>query len=67
MLVVSDLEDLFLPLPEDILVNLADSEAAILNLLDSFPSIFRETKAAEGGASPHSRCAAIEGNARAKR
>mmetsp|Transcript_31268 Transcript_31268/g.56012 ORF Transcript_31268/g.56012 Transcript_31268/m.56012 type:complete len:954 (-) Transcript_31268:52-2913(-) len=47
MLVVSDLEDLFLPLPDDILVPLAESESAILNLLDSLPSIFRETKVNE--------------------
>ena len=47
MLVVSDLEDLFLPLPDDILVPLAESEAAILNLLDSLPSIFGETKVNE--------------------
>lgn len=44
MLVVSDLEDLFLPLPDDILVPLSESESAILNLLDSLPNIFRETK-----------------------
>jgi len=47
MLVVSDLEDLFLPLPDDILVNAADSEGAILTLLDSIPEIFRETKVNE--------------------
>jgi len=47
MLVVSDLEDLFLPLAEDILVPLSESEGAILNLLDSLPTIFRETKVNE--------------------
>ena len=47
MLVVSDLEDLFLPLPDDILVPLAESEAAIVNLLDSLPSIFGDTKVNE--------------------
>ena len=47
MLVVSDLEDLFLPLPDDILVPLAESETAIVNLLDSLPSIFGETKVNE--------------------
>merc|ERR1719460_168283 len=44
MLVVSDLEDLFLPLPDDILVNAYESESAIMNLLDSLPVIFQETK-----------------------
>jgi len=47
MLVVSDLEDLFLPLPEDILVNASESGDAIVNLLDSLPTIFRETKTNE--------------------
>merc|ERR1719265_2620440 len=47
MLVVSDLEDLFLPLPEDILVNAAESGDAIVNLLDQLPTIFRETKTNE--------------------
>lgn len=47
MLVVSDLEDLFLPLPDDILVNVADSESSILSLLDSLPVIFRDTKVSE--------------------
>lgn len=44
MLVVSDLEDVFLPLPDDILVHVSESEATILNLLDSLPGLFRETK-----------------------
>lgn len=47
MLVVSDLEDLFLPLPDDILVPLSESEGAILNLLESLPTIFAETKVNE--------------------
>jgi len=47
MLVVSDLEDLFLPLPDDILVNATDSEAAIMRLLDDLPNIFAETKVNE--------------------
>jgi len=47
MLVVSDLEDLFLPLPDDILVPIAESESTILTLLDSLPTIFGETKVNE--------------------
>eukprot|EP00927_Polykrikos_kofoidii_P024008 TRINITY_DN21923_c0_g1_i1.p1 TRINITY_DN21923_c0_g1~~TRINITY_DN21923_c0_g1_i1.p1 ORF type:complete len:930 (-),score=126.08 TRINITY_DN21923_c0_g1_i1:107-2785(-) len=43
MLVVSDLADLFLPIPGDILVNVSDSESAIMNLLESLPEMFRET------------------------
>jgi len=47
MLVVSDLEDLFLPLPDDMLVHVSESENAILTLLDSLPSIFGDTKVNE--------------------
>lgn len=47
MLVVADLEDLFLPLPDDILVNASESEGAIMNLLDSLPTMFQETKISE--------------------
>merc|ERR550532_3377932 len=47
MLVVSDLEDLFLPLPDDMLVHLSDSNEAIMNLLDSLPIMFTETKVNE--------------------
>lgn len=47
MLVVSDLEDLFLPLPDDILVPISESENAIMTLLDALPTLFRETKASE--------------------
>jgi len=43
MLVVSDLEDLFLPLPDDILVPIKESESAIMTLLDSLPTIFGDT------------------------
>lgn len=41
MLVVSDITDVILPLPEDILVNLADSRAVVESLLDSLPSMFK--------------------------
>jgi len=47
MLVVSDLEDLFLPLPDDILVNATESEGAIISLLDSLPTLFAETKVSD--------------------
>merc|ERR550532_598823 len=47
MLVVSDLEDLFLPLPDDMLVHINESETAIMTLLDSLPSIFGDTKVNE--------------------
>jgi len=47
MLVVSDLEDLFLPLPDDILVPISESESSIITLLDALPTMFRETRASE--------------------
>jgi len=43
MLVVSDLEDLFLPLPDDILVPISESESTIITLLDSLPTMFGDT------------------------
>ena len=39
MLVVSDVDDLFLPCPEDLLVNLADSRQSFEMLLDSLPRL----------------------------
>lgn len=47
MLVVSDLDDLFLPLPDGILVNLSDCEASILGLLDTLPALFSATSITE--------------------
>ena len=41
MLVVSDITDVIMPSPEDLLVNLADSRDIIEALLDSLPSMFQ--------------------------
>lgn len=41
MLVVSDVSDVIMPLPEDLLVNLADSRAIVETLLDSLPTMFK--------------------------
>ena len=38
--VVADIEETFLPLPDDLLVNLADSRAVVEALLDSLPQMF---------------------------
>ena len=46
MLVVSDVADVIMPLPEDLLVNLCDSKKVVMTLLDSLPSMF---KASSGG------------------
>lgn len=40
MLVVSDVNDIIMPLPEDLLVNLQDSRNVINSLLDSIPVMF---------------------------
>lgn len=41
MLVVSDITDVIMPLPEDLLVNLNDSRAVVDTLLDSLPAMFK--------------------------
>ena len=45
MLVVSDVTDVILPLPEDILVNLAESRAVVEALLDALPTMFKQQHA----------------------
>lgn len=40
MIVVNDLEDLFLPIPDDLLVNVSEAKDLILNLLDMFHNMF---------------------------
>ncbi|KAI9315475.1 hypothetical protein BX666DRAFT_1955853 [Dichotomocladium elegans] len=43
MLIVSDLDDVFLPQPENLLANLGDSMDAIKLLLEKLPSMFKST------------------------
>lgn len=43
MLVVGDLEDVFLPKPSDILVNLVEAKAAIESLLTRLGEMFKDT------------------------
>lgn len=45
MLVVSDLEDVFLPKPADILLNLTESRAGLEALLGRIPDMFLESHA----------------------
>ncbi|KAM0932236.1 putative Zinc finger, Sec23/Sec24-type, sec23/Sec24, trunk domain, sec23/Sec24, helical [Dioscorea sansibarensis] len=52
MMVVSDLEDMFLPLPDDLLVNLSDSRTAIDTLLDILPSMFQDSVNVESALGP---------------
>ena len=41
MLVVSDINDVIMPSPDDLLVNLAESRSLVDSLLDSLPSMFQ--------------------------
>jgi len=43
MHVVSDVSDIILPLPDDLLVNLQESRAVVESLLDSIPTMFRNS------------------------
>lgn len=40
-MVITDLEEIFLPLPDDLLVNLSDSRNVVDTFLDSLPSMFQ--------------------------
>ncbi|CAD7930761.1 unnamed protein product [Amoebophrya sp. A25] len=44
MVVVSDLDDIFLPLPDDIIVNLTENVDNLCNLLDQIPHLFKDSK-----------------------
>ena len=47
MMVMTDPENFFLPQPEDLLVNLADSYELVINLLDNMPNYFVKTNQVE--------------------
>lgn len=44
MLVVTDIEAMYLPQPEDLIVNLSESIDLITSLLDSLPTLFSKTQ-----------------------
>lgn len=44
MFVVTDIDAVYLPQPEDLLVNLTDSLDLVTALLDSLPSLFAKTQ-----------------------
>mgnify|MGYP002776906807 FL=1 len=52
MMVVADLEDPFLPMPDDLLVNLSESRAVVESLLTSLPSMFAENANVESATGP---------------
>lgn len=52
MMVVTDLDDIFVPLPDDILVNLSDSRSVVDAFLDSLPSTFENNLNVESAFGP---------------
>ncbi|KAL0295028.1 UNVERIFIED_CONTAM: protein transport protein Sec24-like [Sesamum calycinum] len=52
MMVVSDLDDIFVPLPDDLLVNLSESRSVVEAFLDSLPSMFQENMNVESAFGP---------------
>ncbi|XP_057800964.1 protein transport protein SEC24 A-like [Salvia miltiorrhiza] len=52
MMVVSDLDDIFVPLPDDLLVNLSESRGVVEAFLDSLPSMFQENMNVESAFGP---------------
>ncbi|KAK9125151.1 hypothetical protein Scep_013997 [Stephania cephalantha] len=52
MMVVSDLDDIFVPLPDDLLVNLSESRSVVDVFLDSLPSMFQDNVNVESAFGP---------------
>ena len=52
MYVVSDIADVFLPSPTDLLVNIKECEEIIFQLLDKLPQLFQNTKNSQSALGP---------------
>uniref|UniRef100_M8C7R1 Protein transport Sec24-like protein n=1 Tax=Aegilops tauschii TaxID=37682 RepID=M8C7R1_AEGTA len=52
MMVVADLDDVFLPLPDDLLVNLVDSRHVVESFLDNLPNMFQDNVNVESALGP---------------
>ncbi|XP_058209270.1 protein transport protein SEC24 A-like isoform X2 [Rhododendron vialii] len=52
MMVVSDLDDIFVPLPDDLLVNLSESRSVVDAFVDSLPSMFQDNVNVESAFGP---------------
>ncbi|KAG6429131.1 hypothetical protein SASPL_107170 [Salvia splendens] len=52
MMVISDLDDVFVPLPDDLLVNLSESRNVVEAFLDSLPSMFQDNMKLESAFGP---------------
>jgi protein transport protein SEC24 len=57
MMVIADLDDLFIPIPDELLVNLSDSREVIDALLDSLPSLHQNAQSSETALGPAIRVA----------
>lgn len=57
MMVIADLEELFIPIPDELLVNLSESRDVIDALLDGLPSIHENTRNVESALGPAIRVA----------
>ncbi|KAJ4886041.1 Protein transport protein Sec24-like [Raphanus sativus] len=57
MMVVSDLDDIFIPLPDDLLVNLSESRSVVEAFLDSLPLMFQDNVNVESAFGPALRAA----------
>jgi len=57
MQVITDTENVFLPQPDDLLVNLDESKHLVLQLLDGLPNYFSKTTTPECAFIPALQCA----------
>lgn len=47
MMVVADLDELFIPIPDELLVNLSDSREQVEMLLETLPTIHQSSRTSE--------------------
>ncbi|EPS71441.1 hypothetical protein M569_03318, partial [Genlisea aurea] len=52
MMVISDLDDVFVPLPDDLLVNLSESRNVVESFLDTLPAMFADNLNVESAFGP---------------
>lgn len=57
MMVVADLDELFIPIPDELLVNLSDSREVVEMLLETLPTIHQNARSAETALGPAIRVA----------
>ncbi|KAG7390574.1 hypothetical protein PHYPSEUDO_007514 [Phytophthora pseudosyringae] len=57
MMVVADLDELFIPIPDELLVNLSDSREVVEMLLETLPAIHQNARSAETALGPAIRVA----------